>query len=122
MSTTHRSAGPKTLQRKWQERCQRGNFSASVLGVGTIRVFGQSGDAPVTFPRITSLEELDTLEPDERWAIEVAQELVNSAHTKSRPVVATQPPRAGVAPSPVPVRTCDPKTESLLILSLTRGG
>lgn len=122
MSTDLRTPGQETLQRRWQERCQQGNFSAAVLGVGTIRVFGKSGDAPVNFPRIASLDALDTLEADERWAVELAQELVNAAQSRQRSVMATQPPRAGAIPTPTPLHTFDPKAENILILSLTRGG
>ncbi len=122
MASTRQSVNPETLQRAWQERCRLGNFSSAVLGVGTIRVFGKSGDTPVTFPRIESLAALDTLNADERWAVEVAQEMVNAAQAQNRPVMATQPPRAGSTPNPTPVRTFDPKTEHLLILSMTRGG
>jgi hypothetical protein len=122
MATTRRSVSPQTLQRQWQERCQQGNFSPAVLGVGTIRVFGRSGDAPVTFPRIESLAALDTLEADERWAVEVAQDLVTAAQNQRRPVMAVQPPQAGTTPSPAAINEFDPKTENLLILSLTRGG
>ncbi|MDQ2714143.1 MAG: hypothetical protein M3Z08_04475 [Chloroflexota bacterium] len=122
MATTRRSVSPETLQRRWRERCQQGNFSPAVLGVGTIRVFGRSGDAPVTFPRIESLAALATLEADERWAVEVAQDLVSAAHNQSRPVMATQPPQAGTAPSPTSVSVFDPQVENILILSLTRGG
>jgi hypothetical protein len=110
------------LQKKWQERCSSGNFSAGVLGVGTIRVFGRSGDTPVTFPRIESLTALDQLADDERWALDTAQEMITAAQARQRPVMATQPPRAGAAPNPTPMRTFDPKTENILILSLTRGG
>ena len=122
MATTRRSVSPETLRRRWQERCQQGHFSPAVLGVGTIRVFGRSGDAPVTFPRIESLAALDTLEADERWAVEVAQGIVTAANNQSRPVMATQPPQAGKAPSPTAVDVFDPKSENILILSLTRGG
>jgi len=122
MATTRRSASKETLQRRWQERCQQGNFSPAVLGVGTIRVFGRSGDAPITFPRIESLAALDTLEADERWAVEVAQGIVTAAHNQRRPVMATQPPQAGTTPSPTAVAVFDPKIENMLILSLTRGG
>ncbi len=122
MTTVRQSVSQETLQRRWQERCQQGNFSAAVLGVGTIRIFGKAGDAPVTYPRITSLASLDQLEADERWAVEAAQAMVQAAQAKQRPVMAVQPPRAGVAPNPTPVRTFDPKTEHMLILSLTRGG
>jgi len=122
MATTRRSVSPETLKRQWQERCRQGNFSPAVLGVGTIRVFGRSGDAPVTFPRIESLAALDTLEADERWAVEFAQGIVTAAQGQRRPVMATQPPRAGASPTPTTVEVFDPKAENLLILSLTRGG
>lgn len=122
MSTSHTTGSHETLQRRWQERCRQGNFSSTVLGLGTIRVFGKSGDAPVTFPRIESLNALNTLEADEQWAIEVAQEIVNAARTKQRSVMSTQPPQAGTVPAPVPMRTFDSKAEHILILSLTRGG
>jgi hypothetical protein len=122
MATTRRSVNPETLLHRWQERCQQGYFSPAVLGVGTIRVFGRSGDAPVTFPRLESLAALDTLEADERWAVEVAQGIVTAAHNQRRPVMATQPPQAGTTPSPTAVAVFDPKIENMLILSLTRGG
>ena len=122
MATTRRSVSPETLKRRWQVRCRQGNFSSAVLGVGTIRVFGRSGDAPVTFPRIESLAALDTLEADERWAVEFAQDVVTAAQGQRRPVMATQPPQAGASPAPTAVEVFDPKAENLLILSLTRGG
>lgn len=122
MSTSTPSMSQEALQHRWQERCQQGNFSAGVLGIGTVRVFGKSGDAPVTFPRIESLAVLETLEADERWAVGMAQDIVGAAHNQQRPVMVTQPPQAGTAPAPTPMRTFDPKAEHILILSLTRGG
>lgn len=122
MSTSHTTVSQKELEHRWQERCRQGNFSSTVLGLGTIRVFGKSGDTPVTFPRIESLAALSMLEADERWAVEVAQEIVNAAQAKQRTVMSTQPPQIGTAPAPVPMRTFDPKAEHILILGLTRGG
>ncbi len=122
MSVARQSMSQEALAGRWQKRCRLGNFSAAVLGLGTVRVFGKSGDAPVVFPRIESLAALDQLEVDERWAVETAQEVVQAAQARQRPVMASQPPRAGVAPTPTPLRTFDPKTENILILSLTRGG
>lgn len=122
MSTSTKKMSQEALQRLWQERCRQGTFSTAVLGVGTVRVFGKSGDAPVLFPRIESLAALDTLEADERWAVELAQEIVNTAQNRQRSVMATQPPRAGMSPAPTPMRTFDPKAENILILSMTRGG
>jgi hypothetical protein len=54
------------LEAAWKARCQAGTFSPGVLGAGTIRVMGRSGDATLTFPRITSLDALGTLEPVEQ--------------------------------------------------------
>lgn len=119
MSIARQSISQDALRRRWQERCEQGNFSSTVLGIGTIRVFGKSGDTPVAFPRIESLAALDTLEADERWALDIAQEIVTAAQAKRRPVMAT---KVGVSPSSVPVRDFDPKAENILILSLTRGG
>jgi hypothetical protein len=121
-ASTQKPLSEATLQRQWKARCAQGNFSAAVLGVGTLRVFGKAGDAPVTFPRIESLAALDTLAADERWAVETAQSLVTAARAKQRPVMATQPPQNGTAPAPTPITTFDPKAENVLILSLTRGG
>jgi hypothetical protein len=122
MSIAHQSTSQDVLKRRWQERCEQGNFSSTVLGIGTIRVFGKSGDAPVAFPRIESLSAQDSLEADERWALDMAQEIVTAAQAKRRPVMSTQPPKADMNPSPAPLREFDPKAENILILSLTRGG
>lgn len=122
MVSTRRSGSQAALERRWQERCQQGTFSPAVLGVGTIRVFGRSGDAPVTFPRIASLAALPTLAADERRAVEIARNIVTAACEQRRPVMATQPPQAGVAPHPTAVDVFDPSVEHLLVLSLTRGG
>jgi hypothetical protein len=122
MSAIPQSISQKELEKRWQERCRQGNFSRAVLGVGTIRIFGKSGDAPVTFPRVETLAALDQLEADERWALDIAQDVVAAAQVKHRSVMATQPPQNGVAPSPRPLINFDPKTENILILSLTRGG
>lgn len=122
MTTFTQPVSQEELQRRWQERCRQGNFSAAVLGVGTVRVFGKSGDAPILFPRIESLDALNTLEADERWAVEMAQEIIDTAQSRRRPVMVSQPPQAGTAPAPTPLRTFDPKAENILILSLTRGG
>lgn len=122
MAATNQPISQEALQKQWYERCRTGNFSPAVLGVGTIRVFGKSGDTPLAFPRIASLAQIDALDADERWAIEIAQEMITAAQAKKRPVMATQPPLSGAAPNPTPVRTFDPKAEHILILSLTRGG
>ena len=115
-------ANEKTLARRWKARCASGPFSQAVLGLGTIRVMGKAGDAPVQFPRITSLDALSTLEPDEQWAVQAAQAIVTQASDQRRSVLAAAPPQPGSLPMPKPVTTFDPSVETLLVTSLIRGG
>ena len=110
------------LERAWKERCQTGNFSPAIMGLGTIRVMGKAGDAPVQFPRITSLAALDMLEPDEQWALRTAQDIVTQAQQTRRQVLATVPPQSGEQPTPTPVTTFDPRVETILVTSMTIGG
>jgi hypothetical protein len=113
----------QVLAQRWQERVRTGQFSQAVLGLGTIRVMGRSGDAALAFPRISSLQALDQLEPDEQWAVRAAEALVTQARTQGRTVLAAQPPTATAAPSPpAPVTHFDPQTETLLVVSMITGG
>jgi hypothetical protein len=91
-------------------------------GLGTIRVMGKAGDAAVQFPHISSLDALDTLEPDEQWAVQAAQAIVTLACNQHRPVLAATPPQPGMLPTPRPVTTFDPSVETLLVTSLIRDG
>jgi hypothetical protein len=115
-------ANEETLARRWKERCESGQFSQAVLGLGTIRVMGKAGDAPVQFSRITSLDALGTLEPDEQWAVQAAQAIVAQACDQRRSVLAAAPPQPGSLPMPKPVTTFDPSVETLLVTSIIRGG
>ncbi len=110
------------LERRWQERVRTGAFSPAVLGVGTIRVMGRSGDAAVQFPRITSLDILDTLAPDEQWAVRAAEQIVAQAQRQSRAVFEITPVREGSTPTPRPVQTFDPRAESLMVVARIAGG
>jgi hypothetical protein len=119
-------ATPKTkplsntaLQTRWLERVRSGQFSPAVLGVGTIKVFGKAGDAPVAFPRIESLAALDTLEADERWAVTYAQQVIEQHQRQGRNVMSAAP---GQATGAVPVQGFDPSREYHLILSQIVGG
>jgi hypothetical protein len=126
MTTTPENATPsineETLAQRWKERCTSGEFSQTVLGLGTIRIMGKAGDAPVQFPRIPSLETLEMLEPDEQWAVKTAQAIVTQACSQHRPVLATPIPQPGLTPTPKPVTVFDPSVELLLVTSLIRGG
>ncbi|SRR5258708_3563936 len=112
----------EALARRWKERCASGKFSQAVLGLGTIRVMGKAGDAPIQFPRITSLDALGALEPDEQWAVQAAQAIVAQACNQRRPVLAAAPPQPGVLPTPRPITAFDPSVETLLVTSMIRGG
>jgi hypothetical protein len=104
------------LERLWKERCQSGNFSPAILGLGSIRVMGKSGDATLQFPRIASLELLGELQPDEVYAVQAAQAIIEQAHSQSRTVFDVS------ADLPVPVTTFQPDVESLMIVARIAGG
>jgi len=106
---------------QWQARCAAGAFSVGVQGVGTVRIFGKAGDAPLTFPRIESLAALADLEPDEQWALTRARQVVGQAHSQRRAIVATRT-RPDAAPDARPLGDFDPAQESILILNNIVGG
>ncbi len=107
------------LARRWNERVQAGTFSPAVRGLGTIRVMGKTGDAPLQFPRIESLAVLSTLAPEEQWAVRVVEQIVSEAHTQSRAVFEVQ---AALGTSATPVHTFDPMVESLMVVARIAGG
>jgi hypothetical protein len=112
-------ATPSTvaLERAWQARCQSGQFSPAILGLGTIRVMGRSGDAAVQFPRIASLAALGELEPDEQYAVQAAQAIITQAQAERRAVFAVVP---GQAPERMTV--FHPDVASLMIVARVAGG
>lgn len=108
------------LAEAWIARCTRGEFSDAVQGVGTIRVFGRAGDAPVTFPRIKTLAALDALAPDERWAAQYASDVVVGHQRDHRPIFAAQPGQGAAGDQIV---TFDVTTTyDILVLSPITGG
>ncbi len=123
MSTrnTQHSSSDEELARCWQERVVTGAFSQNVLGVGSIRVMGRSGDAATTFPRITSLAVLSELEPDEQWAVRQAEAVVERSQANRRAIFAVTPGTTDLT-TPVPVRHFDPQEESLIVVARVAGG
>jgi len=109
----------RELQRAWEARVQCGQFSRNVLGVGTIRVMGKAGDAPVAFPRIASLDLLPSLEPDEQWAVYQAETIVQEAQRESRTVFDTS---AGSVEGARRVNTFDPSVATLMVVARIAGG
>ena len=105
------------LERAWKERCQSGTFSPAVLGAGTIRVMGKSGDTALQFPRIATLDALSELEPDEQYAVQAAQRIIEEAQGQNRTVFAVEPEH-----QPIPVTTFQPDVESLIIVARVAGG
>jgi hypothetical protein len=116
------ATSPWALEQRWRERVQIGTFSPAVLGIGTIRIMGRSGDTPVQFPRIASLDALDLLEEDEQWAVRTAQQIVAQAQQQQRSVFAIAPASAGSTPSPRPVQRFDPSVASLMVVARIAGG
>lgn len=107
------------LQRAWEARVQRGQFSSTVLGIGTIRVMGKAGDAPVAFPRIASLDLLPSLEPDEQWAVSQAEAIVQQAQLESRTVFDTS---TGQVESARRITTFDPSVSTMMVVARIAGG
>ena len=113
-------AGRAELTRKWQERVRTGNFSAGVTGAGEIRVFGRAGDAPVAYPRITSLAVLETLSEEERYAIQLADRVTAEHARMSRPLYAL--PRGNAFGGEMISKFDPTRDEDILVLNQIRGG
>jgi hypothetical protein len=105
------------LERAWQERCQNGNFSSGILGLGTIRVMGKSGDTALQFPRIATLDALSELEPDEQYAVRAAQAIVEQAGRENRTVFAVTPGH-----EPERLTMYRPDVESMMVVTRVAGG
>lgn len=133
MSTRKSSSTPMTmtpveqppdlaaLLQRWEQRVRTGAFSSAVKGVGVVRVMGRAGDAPVHYPQIESLAALDTLEPDERAAVEFAEEVVR-AHQRAGRSVVTPTTAGGALPGSSRLGQFDATKPTILILSRITGG
>lgn len=119
MALTKLAIDPETLRRHWQARCEQGNFSSAVLGLGTVHVFGRTGKPPIHFPRIASLSIMHTLYPDEQWAIRIVRNLILAARVSQRPVLAptTLHPLETEDVSQA-IEEFDPQLETIFILDL----
>jgi hypothetical protein len=111
------SVSTADLEQAWKSRCQSGNFSRGVLGLGQIRVMGKSGDATLQFPRIASLDALSELAPDEQYAVQAAQAIIEQAQHESRTVFAVEPGH-----EPERLTEYRPDAESLMIVARIAGG
>ena len=90
----------QTLLTAWNARVARfqagdqAAFSPGVVGLGEMRVFGGSGDLPATYPQISSLDRLDDLAPDERFAVNRLAYTAQRAFAGRRAVAAAAPGQA----------------------------
>lgn len=109
------------LLQRWEERVRTSAFSPAVKGVGVVRVMGRAGDAPVYYPQIESLAALDTLAPDERAAVEYAEEVVR-AHQRAGRSVVTSTTAGGALPGSSRLGQFDATRPTILILSRITGG
>jgi hypothetical protein len=105
------------LERLWKERCEKGTFSAAILGLGTIQVMGKSGDTALQFPRIASLDVLSELEPDEQYAVQTAETIIRQAGEQNRTVYVLEHEKA-----PERITTFRPDVETILIVARVAGG
>ena len=108
------------LATQWAERVASGQFSAGVVGLGSVRFMGKSGDEPVQFPRITSLAALDQLAPDEQWALNQVTTIVQTKQQRERRVLATMSPGTGFGSI---VTRFDPTiADDYILLAAQQGG
>ena len=109
----------QTLLDRWAARCRTGEFSPGVKGLGVVRVFGRAGDVPVQFPQVRTLGDLDTLAPDERFALEFAQRAVDGYRARRRAAIA----RARDGGAYIPVQKIDPLADAdIVIVAPITGG
>lgn len=74
------------LLTQWQKRVQENRFSDGVAGTRTIKVMGRAGDAPVLVPRLAEGLALDNLSPEERFAVEYGDRVVQGFQARGRSV------------------------------------
>lgn len=106
MSTTTTTTGAPSadnrdevaLLAQWKARVERaraGDETALPAGVtlGTLRVFGRSGDQPVAFPVIEAIADLELMPPDVQFGLEIANRTITAfgAQGGSRMAFASAP-------------------------------
>lgn len=117
MALTKLAIDPETLRRSWQARCEQGNFSSAVLGLGTVHVLGRTGKPPIHFPRLASLSVMHTLYPDEQWAIRIVRNLLLAARVSQRSVLAMVAQLSSdVEDVSQAIEEFDPQLETIFIL------
>ena len=123
-----RSAGlwDEALITAWEEQVAANSFSPAVQGLGTLRVAGRSGDAPLKFPQITSLAVLD--EPDaavtaaERYILSVTRAIVEAAPAAGRTAFDVVPSQGAEPPTPTRMPVFLPMTANIVIVTRVAGG
>lgn len=104
----------------WQDRVKRQAFSPGIVGVGQIAVMGTAGDEPVHWPRITSLDVLDEISPEERFAARYAQRVAEANRgAPGRRLFAIQPGQGNGWPAETLDLTAP---EDMMILIAQQGG
>ena len=130
-TTTQLTNDEVALRKQWDERVRRfqaGDRAAmppEVVGLGGLRVFGRSGDAVLTFPRLRHLSEVELLPPDVQFGLALANRTV-AAHQQQgsgRMVYATAPATRTETPEPEVVTAIDPTRHTdVLIVAPISGG
>ncbi len=77
-------ATDQDLYRQFADRVRRHEqgdttaFPEQVVGLGTLRVFGAAGDAPVAFPRVRQLSDMELLPADVQLGLTVANQVMTA--------------------------------------------
>ena len=127
MQSTPLSTSEQELMSRWMERVARyqaGDQAAmppEVIAIGTLRIFGRSGDVPLPFPQIRAIADLQRLPEDAATAMAIANRTVAAyrARGNGRMVYATAPG----ATQADPIEQIDPTRHSdVLIVGPIAGG
>lgn len=113
------------LRLRWEARVRERRFSPPVIASREVRVFGQEDGGELLFPQLRAPRADESrellvgqLEPDERWALARAEQVV-AAHTAAGLHVYAVARDQGVG---MPLRSFDPtQPKDILILTGRRG-
>lgn len=109
----------------WEQQVASGTFSPSVKGLGTLRVAGRRGDAPLKFPQVTSLAVLDepgAVTDAERYILGVTRAIVEAAPTAGRTAFDVIPAQGDTLPRSTSLPVFAPTASEIVIVTRVAGG
>jgi hypothetical protein len=109
----------------WESQLATRTFSPAVKGLGELRVFGRSGDAPLLFPQVETLavlDEAETVTDAERYILDITRTIVESSPSHNRSALAVVPTQGAEPPQSTRMLTFLPMTANIVIVTRVVGG